>query len=103
MTIQRRSVQRRMLYLAMLDPERYVVQLDYTAADGKTTQRTVSPIRFVADRTAFIALCLAREDCRRFRLANCANVRLMDARAVLAPMPIKEIPGNDGTEPTTTG
>ena len=90
---------RRMLWFAMQQPERYVIELDYTDVKGITTRRTVSPIRLVKDRTAFIALCLGREECRRFNVANCSNAVLKDACEVSMPMPLKE--SNGRAEPGT--
>jgi hypothetical protein len=44
-----------------------VVTLDYSDAHGVTTQRVVSPIRFLGN-DRFLAFCLSREEPRQFYL-----------------------------------
>ncbi len=64
-----------------------VVQFAYRDADGKLTQRVVSPIRFLAgDR--FLGLCLCREEPRQFYLGRCQDMQLKCAADYVMPVPI---------------
>lgn len=79
----------RALGRAMQDPDGWAVKLRYEDKTGRVTDRLVSPIRFVGDR-AFLALCLCREEPRRFELARCKAFRLVRAEEVLMPAEIVE-------------
>ena len=72
---------------AMGDPDHWVVALDYVDSKGESTQRVVSPIRFLGPRR-FLALCLCREEPRQFYLERCNNVRLLRAEEVMMPLPM---------------
>lgn len=81
---------RRIIEQAMRDPDRVVVAMCYTATDGTVSKRYVSPVKW--DRDGFVALCLTRQEPRRFRLANCDQIRLVDASSVL----MGEAPASSG-------
>lgn len=76
---------RQQIYRAMQQPDDLVIEFDYCDSKGKTTHRTVSPIRFLG-RDRFLALCLCREEPRQFYLDRCANVTLVAAADVLMPV-----------------
>lgn len=77
------------LIAAMRDPDNLVVRLQYQDSTGKTTIRVVSPIRLEGD--SIMALCLAREQCRRLILSRISKVELIRACDVLMPVPIVEL------------
>lgn len=80
----------RMVRLAMADPDRFVLQIDYADHRGNRTRRAVSPIRFVGgDR--FLGLCLCREEPRQFYLSRCEAFRLVSASSVQMPVPIEPL------------
>lgn len=75
----------RILRRAMGNPDELVVEMQYADSQGRITQRTISPIRFVgSDRV--LALCLCREEPRQFYLNRCSAVRLLRAEDVLMPI-----------------
>jgi predicted DNA-binding transcriptional regulator YafY len=74
----------------MQDPDGWAIRVRYEDKSGSVTDRMVSPIRFVGDE-AFLALCLCREEPRRFELARCKAFRLVRAVDVLMPVAIVEI------------
>ena len=76
---------RNLIHQAMHQPDDLVVTFDYTDANGATTHRVVSPIRFLG-RDRFLALCLSREEPRQFYLNRCQNVRLAPAAEFLMPV-----------------
>jgi predicted DNA-binding transcriptional regulator YafY len=84
------SMEMRALNQAMSSPDDLVVSLRYTDQKGVTTERVVSPIRWVQGK-ALLALCLCRETPRRFELERCSEVRLMSSNDVLMPVPIRVI------------
>ena len=73
------------LQRAMHDPDRLVVELDYTDSKGIATHRVVSPIRFLPGGR-FLGFCLCREEPRQFHLNRCSNVSLHRAENYLMPM-----------------
>jgi predicted DNA-binding transcriptional regulator YafY len=75
---------------AMHSPEEFVLRMHYTDKKGKLTQRVISPISIVNDQ-AFMALCLCREEPRRFQFDCCSNVELLNANDVLMPVEIVEV------------
>jgi predicted DNA-binding transcriptional regulator YafY len=79
---------RQIVHKAMLAPDDYVLELDYTDKSGCVTRRTVSPIRAL-DKDRFLALCLCRQEPRQFYFERCANPRLVDAHDVLMPVEMK--------------
>jgi predicted DNA-binding transcriptional regulator YafY len=81
--------EKRSLLTAMRDPDQWVVRLRYKDAAGKTTIRIVSPIRL--EGASVMALCLAREQCRRLILNRISHVELIQACDVLMPVPIVEV------------
>ena len=83
------------LVLSMNAPDNHVVRMRYRDKDGVVTERVVSPIRFIG-RTAMMALCLSREEPRRFELDQCSQIELMDASDVLMPVELRII--NDGCD-----
>ena len=70
---------------AMGDPDHWVVALDYVDSKGESTQRVVSPIRFLGPRR-FLALCLCAEACRQFRIDRCSDVQLKPAHEYVMPV-----------------
>lgn len=81
---------------AMMSPEEYALQLRYTDKEGVVTERMVSPIRFINEKSV-LCLCLCRETPRRFDLDRCSGIQLVAANDVLMPVEIKVI-----HEPDTT-
>ncbi len=79
----------RIIRQAMHDSDNWAIEMEYRDANGRTTTRLVSPIRFMGSYR-ILALCLCREQPRQFRLARCSNIRLVPASDVLMPVEIKE-------------
>ncbi len=75
---------------AMHDPDHFVIVFEYEDRRGKRTRRVVSPIRF-ASRESFLALCLSREEPRRFDLARCRNVQLAPAHEYAMPVELESL------------
>lgn len=75
---------------AMRDPDRYTVEIVYRDKWGDSTKRTVSPIRWVDGETAFLALCLGREEPRRFEFKRVVEATLIDATTVLMPVEVEK-------------
>ncbi len=86
---------RQRLSRAMDDPDRVVVIFEYQDQQGNCTRRVASPIRF-SSATSFLALCLCREEPRRFELARCRNLRLAAAHEFSMPVPIVSVPQMTG-------
>jgi len=76
---------RQLISRAMYQADDLVVTFEYCDAQGMTTQRVVSPIRFLG-KDRFLALCLSREEPRQFYLERCRNVRLAAAADFLMPV-----------------
>ena len=76
---------RQVIYRAMYQSDELVMVFDYCDAQGVTTHRVVSPIRFLGN-DRFLALCLSREEPRQFYLDRCQNVRLESAANFLMPV-----------------
>jgi predicted DNA-binding transcriptional regulator YafY len=74
-----------MLSRAMQAPDDLVVALEYVDSKGISTQRIVSPIRFLAGGR-FLGLCLCREEPRQFYLNRCKNVQLRRAEEFVMPV-----------------
>ncbi len=70
---------------AMLDSDRFVVELDYRDSKGEATHRVISPIRFLPGNR-LLALCLCREEPRQFHLSRCSNVKLRRAEQFVMPL-----------------
>jgi hypothetical protein len=87
----RRPTVNQMLSRAMHNPDEWVIRLRYVGKDGLTTERVVSPIKMVGP-TSLLALCLCREEPRRFELGRCSHIELVDANDVLMPVAIRIIP-----------
>ena len=87
----RRPTVNQMLSRAMHNPDEWVIRLRYVGKDGVTTERVVSPIKMVGP-TSLLALCLCREEPRRFELGRCSHIELVDANDVLMPVAIRIIP-----------
>lgn len=77
---------------AMSEPDRFAVEISYKDKWGDVTKRTVSPIRWVDCGDAFLALCLGREEPRRFELRRVIECRLIEANDVLMPARIENGP-----------
>ena len=73
---------------AMYAPDDYAVKLRYRSKDGELTERFVSPIK-MTDSRSLLALCLCRENPRRFELDRCSHIELVPAHEVLMPMELK--------------
>lgn len=73
---------------AMHCPDDYAVRLRYRSKDGELTERVVSPIK-MADSRSLLALCLCRENPRRFELDRCSHIELVPAHEVLMPMELR--------------
>lgn len=83
----------RLIAHAMHNPDEWVIRLRYRGKDGVTTERIISPIKMVSP-TAILALCLCREDPRRFELERCSHFELVNANDVLMPVAIRVIPAD---------
>jgi predicted DNA-binding transcriptional regulator YafY len=81
-----------MLRRAMGDPDHVVVVLEYEDKLGHRTRRVVSPIRFTGSNS-FLALCLCREEPRRFDIDRCSNFQLAPAHQFAMPVPVIEMAG----------
>lgn len=79
-----------LIHQAIHNPDGVAVEMHYRDTSGQTTRRVVSPIRFVGE-TQFLALCLCREEPRRFTLSRCYAVKIVQASDVLMPVEIQEI------------
>jgi predicted DNA-binding transcriptional regulator YafY len=78
---------RQLIYRAMQQIDDLVVVFEYCDANGISTRRVVSPIRFLgSDR--FLGLCLSREEPRQFHLSRCGNLRLDRATSYVMPVPM---------------
>ncbi|MFN7629593.1 MAG: hypothetical protein ACK5PZ_22425 [Pirellula sp.] len=88
------TTEKMMVRKALLAPESFVLRIVYADRSGARTQRVVSPIR-ILDGKAMLALCLCREDCRRFELERCTAVELIDANEVLMPVELKILAGSN--------
>jgi predicted DNA-binding transcriptional regulator YafY len=75
---------------AMHNPDEWVIRLRYVGKNGVTTERVVSPIKMVGP-TSLLALCLCREEPRRFELGRCSHIELLNANDVLMPVEIRVI------------
>lgn len=72
---------------AMREPDEWALKIRYEDSTGEITDRFVSPIRW--DHSGgFLALCLCREQPRRFLLAGIHDWRLVKASELLMPVPI---------------
>ena len=76
---------RQFIFRAMHQSDDLVVVFDYCDANGVSTRRVVSPIRFLG-RDRFLGLCLSREEPRQFYLERCGNLRLDRAGNYLMPV-----------------
>jgi len=76
------------LQQAMYAPDDFAVRLRYRSKDGELTERVISPIK-MADPRSLLALCLCRENPRRFELDRCSHLELVPAHEVLMPMELK--------------
>lgn len=83
----------RLLARAMHNPDEWVIRLRYRGKNGLTTERVISPIKMISP-TAILALCLCREDPRRFELERCSHIELVNANDVLMPVAIRVIPAD---------
>lgn len=82
-----------MVQKAMVAPDDFVLRMVYRDRSGTVTERMVSPIRFL-DSRSMLALCLCRENPRRFELERCSSIEVVDANDVLMPVEIKQIEVN---------
>jgi predicted DNA-binding transcriptional regulator YafY len=73
---------------AMVAPDDYAVRLRYRSKEGELTERVVSPIK-MDNPHSLLALCLCRENPRRFDLDRCSHIELVPAHEVLMPMELK--------------
>lgn len=76
---------------AIHDPENWVIWIHYKSPRGLATARVVSPIRIDANNCRFLALCLGREEPRWFSFSNVRDHKLLDAKNILAPIPVQEL------------
>jgi predicted DNA-binding transcriptional regulator YafY len=83
---------------AMYSPDDYAVRLRYRAKDGELTERVISPIK-MDDSHSLLALCLCRENPRRFELDRCSHIELVPAHEILMPMELKIIEPAPAREP----
>ncbi len=74
----------------MRDPDKWVIRLRYVDSKGVATVRVVSPIRL--EGKSLMALCLAREECRRLILDRITCVEMVPSCDVLMPVPIVTVP-----------
>ncbi|QDV66219.1 hypothetical protein Mal65_53950 [Crateriforma conspicua] len=79
---ERELKQMRSLLMKASDPDRYAARIQYIDADGKVTDRIVSPIRMTTPTTVR-ALCLHRQEVRQFCLASIRTIELVPAHEVL--------------------
>lgn len=75
--------------LRAMDHDRFVCQITYRDKNGRRTERVISPIKFIGQDV--LALCLCREEPRRFALSRIIKIELQEAASVLMPVEIKEL------------
>ena len=92
MSILRENQMTKLIDVAMLDHDRFVVEFVYCDARGNRTRRVVSPIRFAEAGQTFIGLCLSREEPRQFAINRIREVSLRPAHDYLMPVPLVEVP-----------
>ena len=92
MSFLRESQMTKLIDVAMLDCDRFVVEFVYCDARGNRTRRVVSPIRFAEAGRTFIGLCLSREEPRQFSINRIREVSLRAAHDYLMPVPLVEVP-----------
>ncbi|MBU6388057.1 MAG: hypothetical protein KGS49_19095, partial [Planctomycetes bacterium] len=78
------------LHQAMVAPDDFAVRLRYRSQNGELTERVISPIK-MADSRSLLALCLCRENPRRFELDRCSHIELVPAHEILMPMELRVI------------
>lgn len=72
---------------AMRAPDEWALKIRYEDSSGEITDRFISPIRW--DHSGgFLALCLCREEPRRFLLSGIHAWRLVKASELLMPVAI---------------
>lgn len=74
----------------MADPERWVAKVRYVDSRGVVTDRVVSPLGYVNERTVRV-FCLGREAIRAMRLSAILRVQLKLAMDVLVPEALQTI------------
>lgn len=79
---------RRAIAKGIDSPESVVLEIQYRDAKGHETQRTISPVRLEDDGQSLMALCLAKEEPRKFKLASIKSFTLVDANDCMMPMPM---------------
>ena len=83
---------RQMIARAMQHPDQHVCEIVYQDAQGVRLRRAISPIRYVdRGRHAILALCLCREEPRRFRFTGIESMKLVDANEALMPTKIERV------------
>lgn len=92
--------QYQILHQAMVAPEDFAVRLRYRSQNGELTERVISPIK-MADSRSLLALCLCRENPRRFDLDRCSHIELVHAHEILMPMELKIIEAATCKSPRT--
>lgn len=85
---------------AMLAPDDFVLEINYTDQREIVTKRTISPIKYLSDKS-ILALCLGRETPRRFDLSRISGMKLIDARTVLMPVEIQVVYDPNGPDACT--
>ncbi len=80
---------KKILNLAMFNPDELVIEFMYRDRKGQVTRRVVSPIRFIGE-DRFLALCLSREEPRQFVIEHCVGIKLRRACNYL--MPVEMLP-----------
>jgi hypothetical protein len=75
----------RMIRQALQRQDDLVLSLKYQDKKGETTERIVSPIRFLAPNR-FLALCLCRCEPRQFQVDRCSDMQLKPASDYVMPV-----------------
>ena len=71
-------------WMAMHDPDSFVLVVEYTRDDGAKTRRVISPIR--RERNHLLAFCLCRGEPRRFLRSRLRIIELDSASKYTVPV-----------------
>ena len=84
------SKRRKLIQIAMDNPDEFVAVIVYYSDKGIATERTISPINWDGPGK-FTATCLCREALRVFYLGRVRRVRIQLASEVQPPIQIKRV------------
>lgn len=71
------------IHRAMKDPDSWIVDIVYKDSSGIRSKRAVSPIKYVG--ADMVALCLCRQEPRRFRMSQIQSATLRSSADAMMP------------------